>query len=91
MAITLSTHCARQHVRPAARALAGPPARRSRLQQVRRLLVPVAVLLYLVALPGIILVGADGAAHAFAILAAVAATISLIGIGCAERTRVSRW
>lgn len=99
MSFVLATHGARHRAQlPAAQMAtavpspaAEPAARSSRVRLVRRLLLPVALVLYAIALPGLIAVGPNGAGHAFTILAAVAAGISLLGIAGAQRVRVSRW
>ena len=92
MAFILHSPCARP--RPeSAHGQPHPPALRGTMDRLRCALLPMAIALYCVAIPGLLAVGMEGAlGRVFAALAAVGAGLWLIGMAGRERpVRPSRW
>lgn len=92
MALIFNTPCGR--ARPAAqRSLPSSAPAGGGLHRLRAALIPLGIALYCVAIPGLVIVGSDGAGGtAFVVVAALGAGLSLVGIAGRHRpTRISRW
>lgn len=91
MALTVHTPCGRHGPEPER---PSPPAPASgTVQALRRTMLPLALVLYCVAIPGLIVAGTDSTAgHVFTAMAALGAALSLLGIAGRRRpVRLSRW